>query len=315
MRKKPRLLAKEGLLLRFFLIYNNPETAEELSLELGIALPYMEDELAFLVREQLMRRSGNRYETNFHIVSRDEQRVQFEENKAVQKPLTDKICEMIDVYMKEDGSKVNAGYVGYENARWALLVRAFDKLQALSGVDNDNQAYPQRPDDGAWVVTGYESIDWKLPDFVGLHGWHSYDVNEVKEDIYYGQFKFNYMNIRDKTPLFLTYPEARTLWLVCSGRTDECEVRHLNKLLEYGYLKKEDGKLLPHVVVFDNRAKNPGADAPNGKLTSLKEEICSLFRRAPHIERGYVVEQALADGWLKYDDSTCRTIGAFIYLD
>ena len=35
----------------FLAAYENPLTAEELSLELGMALPYMEDELEFLVRE------------------------------------------------------------------------------------------------------------------------------------------------------------------------------------------------------------------------------------------------------------------------
>lgn len=58
----------------FLETYENPETAEELSLELGIALPYMEDELEYLVREELLRKVGNKYETNFPIVSRDEQR-------------------------------------------------------------------------------------------------------------------------------------------------------------------------------------------------------------------------------------------------
>ena len=40
----------------FLEIYQNPQTAEQLSLELGIALPYMEDELAFLCREELLKK-------------------------------------------------------------------------------------------------------------------------------------------------------------------------------------------------------------------------------------------------------------------
>lgn len=40
----------------FLEVYENPQTAEQLSLELGIALPYMEDELAFLCREELLKK-------------------------------------------------------------------------------------------------------------------------------------------------------------------------------------------------------------------------------------------------------------------
>ena len=50
------------------------------------------------------------------------------------------------------------------------------------------------------------------------------------------------------------------------------------------------------------------------KLAALREEICHLFDQAPKIERGYVVEQALEDGWLVYGEDTIATVGAYIYL-
>ncbi len=49
--------------------YRNPSTAEELALELGIALPYMEDELALLTDSTLLQRVKDRYETNFILLS------------------------------------------------------------------------------------------------------------------------------------------------------------------------------------------------------------------------------------------------------
>ena len=158
--------------------------------------------------------------------------------------LPDKICELIDIYINEDGSKVNYNFVGYEAAKWALIVRAFDWLQWSANTVNNtsveySSTYPTRPDDGAWILTGYETIDWKKPEFVGQHGYISHDKNEVKKDIDYGQFKFYYKYICDKTPEHLSWKEAYTLWLVCSGRIEECEKSYLDKLLEYGYLKKD----------------------------------------------------------------------------
>lgn len=118
----------------FLEVYENPETAEEIAIALGIALPYMEDELNFLLYEQLLRKEGNRYCTNFCIVSREQQRKTFEASKKIQMPLTEKLCTLIDLYIANGGVRANIGYVGYENAKWALLVRIFDVLQCLAFV-------------------------------------------------------------------------------------------------------------------------------------------------------------------------------------
>ena len=302
----------------FLATYENPLSAEELALELGIALPYMEDELAFLVKEQLLTQIGNKYHPTFVIVSKEEQRKKYDQNKAIQKPLTDKICELIDTYMNGDGSKVNHSYIGYEAAKWALITRAFDWLQ-YNAKDTHNMSneyknsYPARPDGGAWILTGYETVDWDTPLFVGQHGYLAHDQNEVKMDIDFGQFKFFYQNIQAKTPAHLNWMEAYTLWLVCGGRTEACENAYLEKLIEYGYLKKEDS-IVPNLVIFDRNAEKPYDAQLTQRLTALRNEIYALFRQAPCIERGYVVEQAILDGWLKYDDHTVNTIGAYIYL-
>lgn len=295
----------------FLETYENPQTAEELSLELGIALPYMEDELEFLVREQLLRKDGNKYQTDFCIISREEQRAKHEANKLLQKPITEKICSLVDAYMKEESRKINTDFVGYEVAKWALLVRTFDWLKYTckkrAGIAKD-ESHPTRPDGGAWTLTGYETIDWHKPDFVGLHGYLAHDENEEKFAINFGQCKFFYKNIQEKTPVHLSWNEVYTLWLVCNGKIDECERAYLEKMLEYGYLKKENGVILPNVVVIEND------EMLSSELASVREEIFDLILQAPDIERGYIVEQALENGWLTYSDDMPKTIGAYIYI-
>ena len=58
-----------------------------------------------------------------------------------------------------------------------------------------------------------------------------------------------------------------------------------------------------------------GSDDPalKTKLAALRDEIYDLFAEAPGMERGYVVEQALQNGWLTYDETTIKSVGAFIY--
>ena len=53
--------------------YDSPSTAQELSIELGVALPYMEEELQFLYSGDMLERIGDRYRTNIVILSRKAQ--------------------------------------------------------------------------------------------------------------------------------------------------------------------------------------------------------------------------------------------------
>ncbi|MDR2616122.1 MAG: sigma-70 family RNA polymerase sigma factor [Oscillospiraceae bacterium] len=62
--------------------YENPSAPEDLSLALGVALPYLEDELALLERAGLLKKTGDRYKTNFHIISAETQEEVFNAAEA-----------------------------------------------------------------------------------------------------------------------------------------------------------------------------------------------------------------------------------------
>lgn len=294
----------------FLETYENPETAEELALELGIALPYMEDELEYLVREELLHKTGQKYEPSFPIVSRGEQRKVYEAGRAVQKPLTDKLCALIELYMQEGGAKVNVNFVGYEAAKWTLLVSVFDQISGITNGQKET-SYPSRPDGGAWTLTGYETVDWQEPAFVGLHTTRS---NKNEDRIDFGQYKFYVGDFYTRTPEHLGNVEANALHLVCMGRTVEAIPEYVENLLGYGYLKKVDGILSPQVVVFDRNAREHFSEKTSAALGTLREEIAALIARTPSVTKAYVVDQALRDGWLKMDEHTLSVIGAYIYL-
>ena len=54
-----------------FACYNDKLSAEQISLEIGVALPYMEDKLADLCEHELLKKDGNRYYTNIVIFTKD----------------------------------------------------------------------------------------------------------------------------------------------------------------------------------------------------------------------------------------------------
>lgn len=300
----------------FLETYENPQTAQELSLELGIALPYLEDELEFLVRETLLKRDGNKYETNFPIVSREEQIKNHESAISVTCELTEKLCALVDLYINEDGAKVDHSFVGFDNAKWVLLTKAFDWAE---GDSNEAEAipypdcYPERPDNGHWELTGFEDADFDEPYFVGQHGAYAHDNNEIKIDIDYGQYKYYVGNHQAKTPVHLSYKESETLWFVCRGKGEACEKAYIDALLKYGYLKKVGNEIKPNLVVFDRNAQPRCSKEVGDELSKLYKEAIELIKKAPSISRGYVIDKAIENGWLVYSDDMMPTVGAFIY--
>lgn len=53
--------------------YESPKTLEELSVEMGVGVPYLEDEVAILERMGLLVRKGKSYQSNmvlYDVISR-----------------------------------------------------------------------------------------------------------------------------------------------------------------------------------------------------------------------------------------------------
>lgn len=112
--------------------YRTPSTAKELAIELGVALPYMEDELEKLVSETLLRKNCKKYETNIVIVSAKAQEDIYLNLKEITSALTNAVIELLEYDMackEKNGSQWNEGYQSYEDAKWTLLMQTVDKVK------------------------------------------------------------------------------------------------------------------------------------------------------------------------------------------
>ena len=309
----------------FLEAHENPCTAEELSLELGIALPYMEDELDYLVREELLKKTGNKYETAFRIYSREEQKAQNEEARTAARIVWPYLREFIDgteTACRKNGVDWYGGGIAYEDAKWALLIRAADLQYWEAGEDLKDSPLPTRPDHGCWTVTGYETIDFEVPPFVGQHGYVDPEDKSREHDLIWSQYKYQYKNLADRTPVQLTWQEALAVQKIAVGRAEECDPDALEKVMEYGYVKRDgQGNLTAGVVCFSG---NPGTI-----LKALPEEegkrLSELWNKAVELlkERGarwsgyrsFILAEALSSGWLRYEEGkTPATVGAYLYI-
>ena len=333
----------------FLEAYGNPSTAEELSLELGVALPYMEEELQYLTDQTLLTKDGNKYETAFPILSKHAQEKMWAYNESLIVPITSLFIKLIDTFTKAceaHGISYYGTYSSYEDAKWTILMSAFDSFVFSASPEGYwNRGYAKRPDGGCWDIVGYQNAD--IPDipWVGLHG--SRNERPDRPAVRFKQYKFRRDYISEKTPSHLTHDEALTLKAVAEGKWSACEPYWLERLLSYGYIKKTDTGYEPTVVVFDGRSKEEYlslfTEEERALLTKIASKLRKLLREAidyarkaitmdlpksiannEHLsifackenlyERRYVLEQALKDGWLVYDEHTSPVIGAFLYL-
>ena len=331
----------------FLEAYGNPSTAEELSLELGVALPYMEDELKFLTRETFLLKDGNKYETAFPIISREAQQTIRVYNDNITARLTHLLEEMLDRFIaasEKNGFSVFGKTISYADAKWTLLMHAFDIL--LDQADpHPRHTYTKRPNGGNWDIVGFQEAKLSNRASMGLHGWSGRRAD--LPSVCFNQFKFYFNGMDKKHPEFLTHEEAYTLVTIARGKGDELNLALIEKLKQYGYIATEDGRDVLKACVFDEKlteaawASLPTADrekisegaAEIRKMLAdaiaygnqiITEDLPPRFRkderlanfacRQNRIARNAILAQAMDDAWIVCDDTTGKTVGAYLYI-
>lgn len=334
----------------FLACYDNPMTVEELAIEVGVALPYMEDAARHLTEQTLLVKNGDKYETSFPIISREAQQKIHFYYESIMPQLIALITEDIDRLMaqyEESGHCYYGEYQSYEEAKWMLLMDFYKGLYSLcNNSPKEKLGNTPRQNGGVWDVVGFEKCDF-CPDSVGFHCQYDGFVH----------YRFGYCGIQNRTPANLTKDEAHELRLIVEGKKAKIEsIRE--KLIKYGYAYKKEDKYIPNVGVikqstcqaflkFCKRKKFSPEFVEHsnvrGKLTenilqtietinnSVREILVSDLPKCIRVDAsmvnallesicttshtlGYIVIYALESGWLKYDENTSPAIGAYFSI-
>ncbi len=244
---------------------NNPSTVEELSMELGIAVPYMEEEVEILEKAELLRKvDGGRYITGFFISPRE-----------CQNEINELSCQFAERYC---------------NDIWALAGKAYSKageygLRSDAVSDMDAQAYfafyieqqlsesmlPsgifckfRRRDGGSWGLIGKEEGASCRGPYMFFNNncvqttgetpilWNGYQCNDTA----YGRRPYS----RD-TPEQDSLAFIRELALASAHDPEDLsvtETQYLKSLLKNGFcVKNEEGEIRVAALIFaGNVAQN-----------------------------------------------------------
>ena len=257
--------------------YRTPSTAEELAMEVGVALPYMEEELQGLVDATLMKKNGNRYETNFFILSADARGKINVRLREITPELTRAVIAATEYEIRwknENCPQWHEGYQPLEDMKWALLMGQTDAIQSetlhafhrtrgeLPKANLGKWGHTLRPNEGEWDLLGMEKYHGEEPAFVGLHGCVTSGAEQNLTEIGFQQYKFQYKRIMDKIPATLPYSYAQALVAIAKGETDNVEESVIAYLEKHGYIRREGGTYLPtFLVMFKSKSKEMPLEA------------------------------------------------------
>lgn len=145
---------------------NNPCTIEELALELGIAVPYMEEEVTILKNATLLKDLGGKYITDFFIADRECQLDIYHvlrRNSKQRSQYFDAITS--DVLPKARTMGIAEAHITDDIVKWWLLLDTID--HCVAQLEQYSIALPTpRANGETWGFVGYETVE--LPEIIRM---------------------------------------------------------------------------------------------------------------------------------------------------
>lgn len=301
--------------------YQKPMSMEELSLELGVSVPYLEDELDILLKYDLMTKTGNKYQTNFVIFT-----TAFEQElrkiipaaeicMATVERIKNLIESLLPKFRKMDfGVELNDSRL-----KWFLV--NFAMIESFGQFEDKTREkfgpYPKLPGGNCGYIFGHDN-EYMFSYFSGIYGqcanregtaWFSavnYNVIKACQNWHNSSY--------DRTQA------------ICDGVLKAPITEHnketVAQLVQEGMLRVEDGILKANFPTFNTRQSHymrqqlkEAIDTTMecmGKICEMTSDICrkhtpkhlqDRYERLAYVchevdVMGIVVEKLVADGFL-----------------
>lgn len=154
--------------------YEKPLSIEELSLELGVSAPYLEDELDVLEKYNFVRKSSNKYQTDLLIFKRlmEEEVQNFVPCADICMETVSKVKKQVDMLLPKF-KKMDLGIAMDENQlKWFIV--NFAMIDALGQFEDEANKkfgpYPRLNATTVGLIWGHDNNDYFLRYFHGIYG-------------------------------------------------------------------------------------------------------------------------------------------------
>ena len=271
---------------------NNPSTLEELSIELGVAIPYIEEEVDILYRATLLEKQGDKYITNFFILDKECRMEIYNALRHESKERSRSIRELIENRLNEDRSDFcEYPHIEDNTIRWLWVPMTIDILiEMVQQKQNPNGLYggfdgklPKRANGESWGFVGYEMVE--LPE-ITIMGCQGCNTDSGAFNVY----KCGDYSMWEQCG----EPNSQEVELMCSCIKENKKISSLSdnekRVWEsingrYAHLS-EDGYLIPDIVVGRGKEGEPPSILPDD-LQWLAQNVTDLYKKVKTILKKY----------------------------
>ena len=269
---------------------NNPSTIEELSVAVGVAMPYMEEEISVLVDAGLLKAVGNRYVTNFFIESHDLQVAIRNELIRMTRDWADRFDTVMEksIPIYRTGCSVPAGMTDGD-MKWHLALELLDQLvRGCKGHTHDFPVKHKHPDD-SWGFIGYEGEGIEEEWFVGQTG------SMMENDTQFWSYQIGKWDMWNRAATWNS-PAIKLIGeLISEGRSvntlTPTEQEIFDRRNPYTFSIGEDGRVIPNIITFRGNEKEairakvsalPEYAALQAQTQAVFDRMVALLRREGH---------------------------------
>lgn len=251
--------------------YDKPGTITELAIELGVATAYLEDELAILEKHELLKKIGDKYQTNIIIFTDEYEKKLLE----ISKPIYGKSANLIYQNIMDALPELKKwDFYGkdYDDNRLKWTFANLAMYHALCKADESGRAdfgeYPLLSNGSYGFIFGYDN-DYVNHHFNGIYGNCENPENTAWVSVENYRIIEKCQNVQplnwDATVGALT---SAALFEAADENNDE-----LIRLVNEGIISSEGGKLSPNFPVFSEQI----FEETKKLLTPAIEEACNCM--------------------------------------
>ncbi len=224
--------------------YDSPKTLEELSLEMGVGVPYLEDEVAILEKMGLLVRKGKSYQSNMVLYDEQWRRTVYERAAELIHSKFEDVKKMVDEgvgYLAETDYCYEAADLN--TRKWFVLLLIIWEASMMSEQKmNTKMTFPLLQNGSSGYVMGIRGE--YHTDIRGIYG--QYDISQGYMRV------MNFVKLSDKVLNPFEYQNAvgQMLEAAVERKQEPEEVAALSTLLENGFVSVKDGMLSPEFATI-----------------------------------------------------------------
>lgn len=242
-----------------FACYNDRLTAQQISVEIGVALPYMEDNLKELCEYEVLKKDGNKYYTNIVIFTKELEEEVHRKTAESYEHIADLLAEAVSRKEAEvralgfAGAEMNSNSFAWQMVSFLLYRAIIVKLQ-----NRANIVYPVDKFGVSCYAWGLEK-DLKNPEDIQFFVGVSDRANDKGDWIQFMDFLINcddemshnyFFNRQDAVNIFLDVAGGATEHFSENDRVLAAD------MVKKGFLYSDKGKLYVNVPVFSENQYN-----------------------------------------------------------